>query len=809
MWKFRETLDITAPRQHPEPCVGSRRPSSHALRWLAAAVAAAIIVPFAVSQNAGAVTTTTTSTPTDGYDQKNLKTLVADGKRYTVEGSDNAYFPLEGGYFVSFQFAGVPSGATIESVQLMVEHYEEDGISASPIEFQVGGGSLASPTSLLSTRPPARIGLASEGSVTWDVTTAIDTAAEVNSLKFVVRNQTTTGKKALLDTVTLVVRYNDVGTTPTPPPAVATAITSVPPASGVLNAAYSYQAQATGSTPITWSLPTAPPGMTVNTSTGLVAWTPTSAGTFAVTLRAQNSVGAANQSWQIAVAANPPQATTITLAPVDGWDQKNLKTLVSDGKLYQVQLSDNDWFGVEGGYFLSVAFQGNVPAGATVISAKLLIEHYEEDLLPVGSITWQVAGGALTSPTILQTLVPPLLFGPGAERVVEWDVTAAINTPARANDLKFVLRNTGTNGKKSLLDRVSVSVSYTVAPSAPVITSTPPTAAFVNQAYSYQAVATGTAPIAWALTAAPAGMTVSATGLVAWTPTAAGDAAVTLRASNAIGAVSQSWVISVTVAPPSQVLYVAGDIASCGSSGDEATAALLDANPGGTVLTLGDNVYENGTVAEFANCYNPSWGRHKARTLPSPGNHDYNTPGAPGYFSYFGAAAGPDTRGYRSFDIGAWHIVQLNSEQDFAANGAQLAWLQADLAANSRQCVLAYWHKPRFTSGNYSDFTAYQPFWNALSAAGAEVVLSGHDHNYQRFQPMNANGLADPNGMRQFVVGTGGVGHYPLRPDARRQAANDTAFGVLKLTLTANGYSWNFLPVAGQTFTDSGSGTCR
>ncbi len=157
-----------------------------------------------------------------------------------------------------------------------------------------------------------------------------------------------------------------------------------------------------------------------------------------------------------------------------------------------------------------------------------------------------------------------------------------------------------------------------------------------------------------------------------------------------------------------------------------------------------------------------------------------------------------------------WHIIALNSEVDYGAGGAQVAWLRADLAATTKPCVLAYWHKPRFTRGNYSDFTAYTPFFTELYNANAEVVLGGHDHNYQRYQPMTPSGALDPaRGVRQFVVGTGGRGHYALRTDARRQAANATAFGILKLTLHANGYDWRFLPVAGQTYTDSGSASCH
>jgi Calcineurin-like phosphoesterase len=256
------------------------------------------------------------------------------------------------------------------------------------------------------------------------------------------------------------------------------------------------------------------------------------------------------------------------------------------------------------------------------------------------------------------------------------------------------------------------------------------------------------------------------------------------------------------------VVLAAGDIADCNTTADSATAALLDANPG-TVLTLGDNAYPDGTAQDFAGCYEPTWGRHKARTFPALGNHEYHTPDAAGYFGYFGSAAGPPGRGYYSFDLGAWHVVSLNSERDFGAAGSQVAWLKADLAATSADCVLAYWHRPRWTSGNYNDFAVLQPLWNVLYDRGADVVLAGHDHNYQRYPRMDKAGARDPNrGMRSFVVGTGGRHLYQLTQDARRDAGTDATWGVLELTLHASSYSWRFLAVAGSTYTDSGTGAC-
>jgi hypothetical protein len=269
---------------------------------------------------------------------------------------------------------------------------------------------------------------------------------------------------------------------------------------------------------------------------------------------------------------------------------------------------------------------------------------------------------------------------------------------------------------------------------------------------------------------------------------------------------------SKTAAP---VVVAAGDIASCEEeSGHEATARLLD-DTGGTVLTLGDNAYEDGTPEEFAGCYDPSWGRHKDRTKPSPGNHDYETAGAGGYFGYFGNAAGDPGKGYYSYDVGDWHLISLNSnceDADVCSPGSpQVRWLQNDLKRNRASCTLAYWHHPYFSSGEEHGSTPeVRPLWEALYDAGADVVLSGHEHNYERFGPQDADGQADPGGgIRQFVVGTGGAGHYDIStPLPNSEVTNDDTFGVLKLTLRPDGYDWRFVPVAGETLTDSGSAGC-
>jgi hypothetical protein len=263
--------------------------------------------------------------------------------------------------------------------------------------------------------------------------------------------------------------------------------------------------------------------------------------------------------------------------------------------------------------------------------------------------------------------------------------------------------------------------------------------------------------------------------------------------------------------PIEAVLVGAGDIASCDSDGDEATAALLD-DIGGIVFTVGDNAYPDGSAADFADCYTPSWGRHKARTRPTPGNHDYHTADAAAYFDYFGGAAGTRGEGYYSYDVGSWHVVALNSNISMNSGSPQEQWLRADLAATDKDCTLAYWHHPRFSSSTkHGSSTRSQALWQALYEHGGEVVIGGHDHIYERFAPQTPEGQADAaRGIRQFVVGTGGANHYPIgtpQPNSEiREAGTD---GVLKISLQADGYAFEFVPVSGASFRDSGVGSCH
>ena len=265
------------------------------------------------------------------------------------------------------------------------------------------------------------------------------------------------------------------------------------------------------------------------------------------------------------------------------------------------------------------------------------------------------------------------------------------------------------------------------------------------------------------------------------------------------------------------VLVGAGDIATCGDlDGAEATAELIDKIPG-TVFAVGDLAYPEGSDEQFANCYGRTWGRFKNRTRPAPGNHEYNSAGAGGYSRYFGGAAGDPQKAYYSYDLGSWHILALNSECE-AIGGCgpgspEGDWLRRDLAQHLGSCSLAYFHIPLFSSGKaHGNDPSVKALWQALYAAKAAVIISGHDHDYERFAPQNPEGKNDPKrGIREFVVGTGGKSTHRVFdiPKPNSEVRNADTFGVLKLTLRRHSYDWQFIPQADKTFTDSGSGVCH
>ena len=405
-------------------------------------------------------------------------------------------------------------------------------------------------------------------------------------------------------------------------------------------------------------------------------------------------------------------------------------------------------------------------------------------------------------------------------------------------------------GATAYLRNLSVYATYTPvsAPIAPSNTSPPVISGTAQAGQTLTASAgtwSGTTPISYAYQwrrcdgagancANIAGATTTSYGVVS------GDVGSTLRvsvtASNSAGSstASSAQTALVVAAPPAgdPVIAAAGDIAcdptnasfngGLGTSTECAEMATSDllVNAGlSGVLALGDNQYLCGGPSEFAQSYDPSWGRVKGITHPVIGNHDYGTTGdctsnGSGYYSYFGAAAGDPAKGYYSFDLGNWHLVALNAECAMVggcgAGSTEETWLRNDLAAHPATCTLAFWHEPRFSSGNVGDDAEVATFWQDLYNAGAEVVLNGHSHNYERYALQDPNGNLTSNGIREFVVGTGGEHHGSfVTTHVNREVGNDATFGVLKLTLHATSYDWQFVPVAGQTFTDSGSTACH
>jgi acid phosphatase type 7 len=269
------------------------------------------------------------------------------------------------------------------------------------------------------------------------------------------------------------------------------------------------------------------------------------------------------------------------------------------------------------------------------------------------------------------------------------------------------------------------------------------------------------------------------------------------------------------VATPSSdepvVLVGAGDIAGCETDGDYLTAEMLDTIPG-IVFTVGDHAYPTGTFQQFRDCYDRAWGRHKARTRPSPGNHDYMTQQGAPYFNYFGANAGERGKGYYAYDAGSWRVIVLNSEIPARRGSPQERWLRAELSENPRECLVAYWHRPLYSS--VRDERRFRlevkPLWDALYAAGADVIINGHDHVYERYAKLDPNGRRDDRGIRQFIVGTGGRSLYPFgRPSQHSEVRDNTTYGLLKLTLHAGRYEWEFVAPTGAAFSDSGGDACH
>jgi hypothetical protein len=256
------------------------------------------------------------------------------------------------------------------------------------------------------------------------------------------------------------------------------------------------------------------------------------------------------------------------------------------------------------------------------------------------------------------------------------------------------------------------------------------------------------------------------------------------------------------------VLVAAGDIGWCGSGGAEATARLLD-RLDGTVITLGDNAYMSGTLDEYQRCYEPTWGKHRARTRPVAGNHEYETGGS-GYYAYFGAAAGQAGAGYYSYAMGSWRVIALNSELPSAPGSPQMEWLRGELTRRRSTCTAVYWHRPLFTSGRNGNNPDMRDVWRTLYEFDVDLVINGHDHTYERFAPQDPDGRPDPaRGIREFIVGTGGAPLYEFPRVSPNSEARAAVWGVGVFTLTEGGYQWEFVPVDGAGYRDMGSASCH
>jgi hypothetical protein len=575
------------------------------------------------------------------------------------------------------------------------------------------------------------------------------------------------------------------------------------------------------------------------------------AGTYVLRLSASDSALSNSDTVQVTVQpAPPPGGVTFERRVVAGSDDAEEAATggmsLTSSDLELVYDGSNQKVGMR---FTSVA----VPRGATITRAYLQFEADEaQSELTNLAIQGQAADNAAVFGTASGNIstrartVASVAWSPPAWGLVS-EAGPNQRTPELATVVQEIINRTGWASGNALALIITGSghrtarayegkptgtpllhIEYDNGPPQPPTNATAPTISGIARAgqalHAGPGTWNGTPPISYAYqwlrcdaTGAGCG-DISRAGGTSYTP-ASSDVGQTIRvtvtASNSIGssaATSAQTAVVEAASLSDPVIAAAGDLCSSSIGDCAGTADLLDQINPTAVLTLGDNAYEDGSLAQYNAEYKPYWGRQDSKVYPAPGNHEFQTPNAQGYRDYFGARA-PGL--WYSYDLGTWHIISLAGDEGIAAGAgsAQEQFLQADLAAHPSQCTLAYWHEPRFSSGvEHGSDSGVSAFWNDLYAAGADLVLNGHEHNYERFAPQTPAGVASPTGIQQIIVGTGGAneGTYPFGvPIANSAVRNQGTPGVLKITLHPGSYDWQFVPAAGFSFTDSGSGTCH
>jgi PKD repeat protein len=557
---------------------------------------------------------------------------------------------------------------------------------------------------------------------------------------------------------------------------------------------------------------------TIDSTAQHPTFTYTSPGTYSV------SLSVAGPSGSDAVT----QASLIVVAATSGTPQDAIFTPIADAQIRDTSPTTNWWnYPTMRVRTSSETYRSYVKFDVAGISGQInsaVLRVFSTDGGPDAGGVWKTSNAWTETGLTWNTAPAPTgsqldgggLIGDNVWR--EFDVTSAVTAQGIVS---FYMASPNSNS-------VYWSTKEGVEPPQLVVTVdgsvAPPTAAFTTtmttgqapMMVGFQDQSTGN-PSAWAWDIDGDGSTDSTQRSPYLAYEQPGTYSVSLRVTNAGGSSTLTKPMLITVGEPpaasagDPVLVGAGDIADCGSPGDEATATLLD-GIAGTVFAAGDTVYELGTATEFAQCYEPTWGRHKARTWATPGNHEYETAGAAPFFAYFGARAGASGTGYYSFDLGTWHIVVLNTNcteiGGCGTGSAQDTWLAQDLAANPDACIGVIGHNPRFhASGTTTNLAA---LWQRLQDAGAEFYISGDDHRYERYARKSPTGALSPTGIRQFIIGTGGTSLSGLGVAALgTEFRSNASYGVQKFTLHASGYSWEFVPTAAGTVADVGSESCH